>query len=469
MSNTIKMEREIPVVASYDVIVAGGGIAGFPAAIAAARAGAKTLVIDRHGWLGGFIDSGWGAGTVGFVFNDMDGNIILKGICWEILERLKAKGWAMGAEPRRFLKNTWPYKTENRVFRPQIMQEPAKTIAMEMVDEAGADMLLHTFITDVIMEDGQVRGLIVENKSGCQAIMGKVIIDCTGDGDIAYKAGAKMEILPPNERYQVSRSLSLINVDTETIREQVIADTEKFAYLMEPLECPPGMQHPIQGTVFPVERLEVSEDGLHLKGEPGSHGFNGVGILKGISQVGANLDDIDGTDAWQVSKAELTMRKKILASWEKLRQKPEYKDSLLLAGSLDIGIRETRRLEGEYTLTVEDIADGHRFPDAIAQSMIASDCHHRAEYWEEVAPKAPYDMPYRMMLPQAIDGLLVAGRCASSDHLAEAAVRKIPNCMCLGQAAGAAAALCAKHGVAPRDVDIAELQALLREQDVPLA
>ncbi len=469
MENFIEKQRTIPVAGIYDVLIAGGGVSGFSAAIAAARTGAKTLIIERLGWLGGFLDSGWGAGTVGYVFNDNNGETILKGICWEILERLKAKGWAMGAGERRFLRNTWPYETDNRVFRPQIMQEPAKAVVMQMVEEAGAQILLHTWISDVIMENGEVQGLVVENKSGRQAIFAKVTVDCTGDGDVAFKAGAPMEILPANQRYQVTRNLTLVNVDTKTIRENIVKNTDHYSYLMEPINVPEGMQHPINGTEFPIERLEVTEDGRHLKGGPGSHSFNGVGILQGVSQIGASLDDVDATDAWEITKAEIVLRKKLIEHWEKLRkERPEYRNCLLVAGSLDLGVRESRRLKGEYFLSERDIAEGRRFKDAIAQSMIALDCHHRGGNWEEVAPKGAYDLPYRIMLPQGVNGLLVSGRCSSIDHLAHAAVRKIPNCMALGQAAGAAAALCAKRCETPRNLDIRELQRLLISQGVPL-
>jgi hypothetical protein len=460
--------RQIPVAASVDVLVAGGGVSGVMAAVAAARNGAKTLLVERQGWIGGYLDSGWGAGTVGFVFNDPQGRQIMKGLCWEMLERLRKNGWAMGATERRFLRNTWPYKTEHRVFRPQIMQELGKEVAFEMAEEAGVRLLLHSFISDAIVDADRVTGIIVENKSGRQAIRAKVVVDCTGDADVAARAGVPFERTDLAKSYQISRLFTLVNVDTDAIRKEILAHVGDYAYVMEPLEAPKGMEHPVQAMLWKVEDLEVTDDGRHLKGPKGSHSFRGVGILHGVAGLGASVDGVDGTDAWQVSEAEVQIRKSVVQKWLKLRGQKEYRDSLLLPGSLDLGVRETRRIRGEYTVTMDDIAKGRRFGDAIVQTMIALDCHHPGEEWEELVPPSPYDLPYRMLVPQKIENLLVAGRCSSVDHMALAAVRKIPVCMALGQAAGTAAALSAAAGVTPRKLDIQTLRRTLVAQDVPL-
>jgi hypothetical protein len=178
---------------------------------------------------------------------------------------------------------------------------------------------------------------------------------------------------------------------------------------------------------------------------------------------------VDATDAAQVTRAEVEIRKKVFARWRKMRaERPEFKESILLPGSLDLGVRETRRIKGEYTITTADIAEGRRFDDAIAQSMIALDCHHPKGNWEEWAPRSPYDIPYRIMVPKETDGLLVAGRCVSVEHLALAAIRKIPVCMALGQAAGVAAAVASRAGVQPRAADVRAIQRELTAQGVPL-
>ncbi len=462
-------QRKIPVYKSVDVVVAGGGVSGFCAAIAAARAGAKTLLIERAGWVGGYLDSGWGAGTVGYVFNDSDGNIIMKGICWELLERLAKLGAAMPPMKRRFLVNTWPYETENRVFRPQILQEAGKAVVLEMLEEAGADLLLHTLVADVIREGKRVTGLVIENKSGRQAVTANVVVDCTGDADVAARAGAAFDTVPADTVYQVSRGFVLANVDTAAIRRRIADNAKEFAYVMEPVDVPEGFQKPISGIRWKIEDLEVSDQGRHLKGGPGSHSSEAVGILRGIAHIGANVDGVDATDAAQVTRAEVEIRKKVFARWRKMRaERPEFKESILLPGSLDLGVRETRRIKGEYTLTTADIAEGRRFDDAIAQTMIALDCHHPKGNWEEWAPRSPYDIPYRIMLPKETDGLLVAGRCVSVEHLALAAIRKIPICMALGQAAGVAAAVASRAKVQPRAADMRAIQKELAAQGVPL-
>jgi hypothetical protein len=452
-----------------DVLVVGGGVSGIPAAIAAARTGADTLVVEREGWLGGYFDSGWGAAVPGLAFQDTSGEQVIKGIAWEIVERLSEQGGALLPVERRFLRNTWPIDGPYSSWKAIVDQELGKALAFEMTEEAGVRLLLHTWATDVIVEGDTVKGIVVENKSGRQAIMAKAIVDCTGDGDIAARAGAPFEQTSKEEVYQVSRGFRLANVDTERVRQYILDHVDDYAFVVEPVDVPEGYQKPIMAQNYKASDLEISEDGRVLRGGPGSHGSMSVGMQTGVAGVGATADGIDGTDAWELTRAEVEIRRKAVQNWRRLRaQVPGYENSWLMTGPLGLGVRESRRIVGGHTLTAVDMAEGRRFDDAIAQSAMTLDAHKQKSEWMGTLPRHTYDLPYRMLVPQGVEGLLVAGRCSSMDHDAEAGLRKIPVCMALGQAAGTAAALAAQAGVAPRALDIAALQRTLLAQDVPL-
>jgi hypothetical protein len=409
-------QRQTPIVADVDIAIIGGGTAGIMAAVAAARTGAKTLVVERHAHLGGYFACQPG-GAFGQSFQDMNGNLVIKGLPWEFMERLIAAGGAVG--PREIEPppgNEWHIGQS----RPVVHYEAVKTLAFEMMEEEGVQLLLHTLTVGAIVEERAVRGVIVENKSGRQAILAKVVVDSSGDADVAAYAGAPFEKTPKQEMYQIQRGFK-VAIRNERGRPEILGPQD----------------NPLR---------------IHYLNAAYNHG--------------------DGSDVWDLTRAEVEIRKRALQLLNEWRKRPGYETAYIFetGESPILGVRETRRIVGEYTLTEQDVRQGRKFADRIAKSAQGLDMHHSAsDDRGESAICLPceadyYDIPYRCLLPKEIDNLVVAGRCISATHIAEAATRKVPNCMATGQAAGTAAALAAQLGVTPRKLDVVQLQQTLREQ-----
>ncbi len=431
-------EREIPVAGSVDVLVVGGGPTGFAAAIAAARNGAKTLLIERYDFLGGM-----GPGGLVNIWN-IWARIIFKmkgearprdieGIYKEVVDRLTKLGAAYRPVPEAL----------TTIFDP----ETTKYVMDQMVMEAGVKLLLYTSASDAIVEGNKIKGVIVENKSGRQAILAKVVIDATGDGDIAARAGAPFEkgrekdgLLQPG-----SLMFRMGNVNYARFEE----------YLK---------QHP-DGVKSLVEEAEKAGINIPMGSEwidiPSP-------INKSVVTILATRARVDATSAESTTNAVIELRKQVQTVVSFLKKYvPGYEESFLIDTAPQIGIRETRRIMGEYVLTEEDERQGREFDDVIARLGIAGidihDPNGKGFLSFAVVPK-PFDIPYRCLLPKKVDNLLVGGRCISVTHKALGATRSQHKCMALGQAAGTAAALAVKHGKSPRDIDIREVQTKLREQ-----
>ncbi len=409
--------RKTPVAAEVDVAVVGGGVAGVIAAIASARAGARTLLIEKSDHVGGYFAEGPGGQTVGTSYQDMNGKMIIKGIPWEFMERLIAAG---GGTPPVDIDVSGMDKVDSNVSydhsmqtrhigksKPHVEFEAVKTLAFEMLEQAGAELLLNTMTVGALVEADAVTGVLVENKSGRSAILATVVVDCSGDADVAAFAGAPFEIAPKKDMYQISRG----------------------------------------------SRVAIHDD----EGRP---------VI--VGGVGGSYDCGDGTDAWDLTRAEIHIRKLAVAQLAEIRKRPGF-ESCYIYGTGEcqhLGVRETRRIVGEYMLTEDDVVEGSKFDDTIAKSANPVDMHMAGDTNENRTVKTDYhDIPYRSLVPKAIDGLLVAGRCISATHVAEAAIRKVPVCMATGQAAGTAAALSCRSGVAPRALDVSTLQRALRDRD----
>ena len=402
-----------------DVLVVGGGSAGTTAAIAAARQGARVALIERYGFLGGtgamVLDTFYGFYTPGDKSRKVVG-----GIPDEVVERLTAQGAAM------LRPNTYGAGT-GVTYDPELL----KVTWEDLVTEAGIQPLLHTFCLDVLMEDGAVCGAIVGNKAGLHAIRAKVIVDASGDADVTSKAGAPFEPIGREAQVQsLTTTFRLCNVDVERARavgKQELWDRMKAAN---------------QSGKY---RLPREDGSIHITTIPSFMATNMV-----------RISVPDPTDPAALSQAELEGRRQALEYARFMREcVPGYERSQVANLSTQIGVRETRRIYGEYRLTREDVLGARRFPDAIAQCGAPIEDHHAGAgtHWEYVPDSGTYDIPYRCLVPRQVDGLLVAGRCLSATHEAHASVRSIAQCMAMGQAAGTAAALAARTGTAPRHVD----------------
>jgi hypothetical protein len=306
--------------------------------------------------------------------------------------------------------------------------------------QASVKILLHMFVVDALLEDDRVCGVVAVNKGGFVTLRAKVVIDASGDADVAARAGVPCE--GPNEGGPVqslTTTFRLINVNVDRAK-QVKKD-----------ELHQLMQAAIDSDDY---RLPRKEGSVHITPLTGVMATN-------MTRVG----DVDATDAVQLTSAEIEGRRQALEYFRFLRDKvPGYEHAALGGLSTQIGVRESRRIFGEYRLTRADVISARKFDDAIAQCGAPIEEHHAGSdtRWEYLPEGETYGIPYRCLLPQKIDRLLVAGRCLSADHDAHASVRSMGQCMAMGQAAGVAAAIAAEESIGPRDVPIGLLQDRLR-------
>lgn len=469
--------RQTRVRARADVVVAGGGPAGLAAAIAAARNGAQVILVERYGYLGGSFaietSSVPGSSSAGLGFQGVDGKRIIGGIAWELMECIKERGGSVGPLPRTVVSSLEggyldaPYSR----FGPQIDVEVLKVVALEMVQEAGVRLILHTWAVDAVMTDGKLKGVIIQSKSGREALLAETVVDATADADIAAAAGAPWEKLPKDQLYRMSWELLLANVDTDRIYRHMREHPEQFAFTMfasDEEQIPSGFQRSVWSEIELVERgdIKLRDDRLGLTAShPRAH-FK-LAIRPSILGVAAGFDG-DPTDVEDLTQAEIIARQKAHRSVEWLKGLLPGLDNAFVAGAYPLGTRESRRILGDYVVTEADLRQGRRFEDVIGRNNMPLDCHLGGGAWRYELLKGPHDIPYRCLLPKGVEGLLVAGRCISCDHIAQSSLRKVTACLTTGEAAGTAAALAAKAGVAPRRLDVAALQAKLSEHGVLL-
>ena len=435
MNQSISFTRAIPLCDQYEIIIAGGGPAGCAAAIAAARKGAKTLLIEATGCLGGM-------GTAGLVpawcpFSDKE-KIIYRGIAEEIFNASKE-----GVAHVRMIDLDWV----------PIDAEHLKRVYDRKVSESGADVLFHSFVSAVEVENGRVQSIIVSNKRGLSAYRAKVYIDCTGDGDLAFWAGA--EVLPCEEEggYQpASLCFSLSHVDTD-------------AYRRAPSLHPNNPSSPIYKI---VESGEYAIPDTHLCNNlvsPGTVGFNA-----------GHLWEVDNTDPRSVTEAMIRGRALAAELHRALKDhQPEaFAESAMASTAQLMGIRESRRILGDYLLTAEDYLARRTFPDEICRNSYYIDVHNSAQEVKEhrdtrgrqhrYGKGESHGVPYRCLTPKGLANLLVAGRSISTDRPVQGSTRVMPVCLCTGEAAGKAAVLAlATPSVNVHDVDVNLLRDQIRE------
>jgi len=421
ISNT----KHIPVIGQYDVVVCGGGPSGIIAAIAAARGGAKTALVERYGFFGGMATAGLVAPISVFNYN---GRRIIDGIPWEFIERLME---IEGAEEEKPLGNI--------TFSP----EKYKLIAQRMLLEAGVSFYLHSYLTDCKMESDKLTHIIIENKNGAEAISANYFIDCTGDADVALKAGVPMQPLP--ETLQPASLIFMLGgVDTEAL---------------------PMIRHSQQGVNYHdlnvrqiIEETGKDSD-IPLFGGPWYCGI----LSKGVVLINMTRINVNMADNREATDAECVLREHVHLFTELLRRNvPAFAEASLINTAPQVGVRETRRIKGVYTLTGDEYIQATDFPDAISRGCHPVDIHasqstqQRCHFLKDAA-----FVPYRCLYAPDYPNLLVAGRSFSADEVASASIRVQASVMGLGQAAGAAAALCAQSGIAVGEVDIAKLREVL--------
>jgi glycine/D-amino acid oxidase-like deaminating enzyme len=421
--NSSLYTRECPVLWDVDVLVIGGGSAGATAAIAAARQGADVALVDRAAYLGGtgtsVLDTFYG-----FYCPGEGQRKVVGGIPDEVVARLNERD-AVIQRP-----NTYGAGT-GITYDPELL----KVVWEELASQAGVRILLHTYFLDVIMKDGLVRGAVVANKAGLQQIRAKVVVDASGDGDVAFRAGGMYEDWRAVPVQSLTTTFRVGNVDMNGARQV----TKKQLWSL--------MTEAVNKHGYRLPRLEGS---VHITPYEGIMATNMVRI---------KVDD--PTDPIQLSAAEIEGRRQALEYHRFLRERvPGYEKSVLLNFSTYLGVRESRRIIGDYWLTRENVLNVHKFEDAIAMCGAPIEEHHAGSdtRWEYLPEAAAYDIPYRCLLPKGVEGLVLAGRCLSASHDAHASVRSMGQCMAVGQAAGLAAAQAASKAIAPREIDVRQLQ-----------
>ena len=419
MKTIVEPPKELSVVGEVDVLVAGGGPAGIAAATAAARMGATVMLVERYGYLGGLATGGLVLYMDG-VF-DPQGRRCIGGVYWEAMERLRAIGGLAEQSPTRL----------------HVDSELLKVVADELCLEAGVTLRLHSWVAGALVEAGRVTGAILESKSGRQAVMARVCVDATGDGDVAAQAGAAFEL----HSMRIGLNAKIGGVDLEAYRGWQEDSPEHARALRSMVEAAGGV--PMGAGATPHQDLGVywvNVLGLTNRGDDPLAARPG----------GAFGGELNAVDVEDLTYAELELRKRIVAGLEYYRRNvPGYGNARLLSFASELGVRDSRRIKGVHHLTRAELEAGAQFADAIGITG------------QTFANGNHLQVPYRTLVPQTVDGLLVAGRCISVDDGLIGPIRIIPPCMMTGQAAGAAAALAAREGVAPREVEAGVLREAL--------
>lgn len=439
-----------------EVVVVGGGPAGLNAAIASGRMGAKTILLERYGFLGGMSTAAlvypW------MTFHTEKGEQVIKGIAQEIVDRLQERGGSPG-----HLRDTVGFVHTVTPYHPEMY----KVLAIDMLKEAGVKLLVHSFVDQVEVAGEQIVSAQVTGKSGRFNVKGKIFIDASGDADVAYLSGVPtLKGRDSDRRTQpMTMKFRMRGVDLDKVKMYMLEHPEDFyrktpfAELKElPLTGVQGFYSQWKAAGLPINRDQV----LFFSGPEKDE------VLINCTRV----QGLDGTEVEDLTEAEAEGRRQVLMMSEFLRKSvPGFERASISAVGTQIGIRETRRIVGEYSLTIEDVVQGRKFPDVIARSGYPVDIHDpsgKGVIAADIQGDGAYDIPYRCLLPQRIDNLLAAGRCISTTHEALATTRLTPSCMATGQAAGTAAAIACRHDTIPRQIDVAELQEELRKSDAVL-
>jgi hypothetical protein len=448
------------VCAGREVIVVGGGTAGTVAAIASARLGATTLLVEASSGPGG--TSTHGLMNCFVTFHDARGRQVVGGIAQEIVDRLVSAGGSAG-----HTRDTMGECLTRVLFDPVVLEH----VLFDMVTEAGVELLLHTRVLDVLLAGSRLTGLVVHNKAGAQAAIGEVCVDATGDGDVAALAGAPHEQSSSGDLQPLTLMFRLGGVDVPRLETFVRGRPGEFELSRIPDIWTEGLGI-LSLTYFPPFR-EAVRAGALPEGISGAQVWllcSREEVRQGIVTVnGTRVEALDGTDPRDVTRAEVLTRRQAaaLTAWFRAHL-PGFANCWIHSTAQQIGVRETRRILGEYILTEADVLQAQDFEDAVAKGATPIDIHGgrnaaAENYWIKTSDTGigAYDLPYRCLLPRGVESLLVAGRCISATHRAHGATRMQPVCMATGQAAGTAAALAATRRVTPRELSVRELQEAL--------
>jgi ribulose 1,5-bisphosphate synthetase/thiazole synthase len=451
--------RRAQIAASSDVLVVGGGPAGLGAALGAANTGVNVILTERYGFLGGNATAALvmplmsfhtqeqaprKSDTVTLLPNDHgSGKPVIAGVLTALLERLVRAGGAISPS----LETGYVVPFDPEVF---------KLVALDLLDEAGVRFLFHALASDVI-GNHRVNGVVFETKSGPVVIRAPVVIDCTGDGDVAARAGAPYAVGRDDD--QLVQPMTLMFRITEFDRSHF------EAYVREH----PDQWRGVHG-LWDLIRKAVADGNLRLPREDIL--FFSTLHEREVSVNSTRVNKVLGTDVWDLTYAEWKSRRQMRQIAAFLRHYvPGFDQGYIVQSGVNIGVRETRRILGEYQLTADDILEARKFPDVIARSTYPVDIHNPegiGTTLKRLPPGEAYDIPLRCLLPQGVEGLIVAGRCISGTHEAHSSYRVMPVSIATGHAAGVCAGLAVRDQKTPRAISASEVQAELIRQGANL-
>lgn len=441
--NTDRYQRQ-------DVVIAGGGMAGIAAAIAAARQGAKTLLVEKAGWLGGMGITG--ATSLHNFFNIFGAHAgagrmrVVAGIAQDLVDRCQQLGGGMGHVR---IERGGEFVSMATIVEP----ETFKLAACQLLQEAGARLLLHTVVDEVRATKGHVEGIVVWNKAGRSLVRGSQYVDCTGDGDVAAHAGADVVHFTSNDpgAYPAGFTFRLCNLDLQALE----ADLERRGLIWHVAHAvKPGMRQP------ELVRMGLNARRMgELFGETVLRYFFATSVRpRELTYVNCiNYGPNDGLDPDALSRAEVDLRGRMFEVADLFRRNVAGCEECYLAGPApSVGQRRARAIRCEHDLTQEDCTEGGKFDDKVGCFSFIDNSRYL------VKDAGAYDIPYRALVAKGLDNVLVAGRMMSVEYAAHNSTRNTACCLVCGQGAGTAAALAARAGVAAREVEVEELQARLR-------
>lgn len=391
--------KEIPVVAESDVVVVGGGTGGLMSALAAARTGAKTLLVERFAVVGGMATAGLMTSFNGFRNEHPPDHVqTVRGLAQELVDRLLDAGGACACTAHG---NFGPIRKGECPYAVSFDSEKLKRVALEMLCEAGVDIMFHTIFSDAATEGRNVSAIFIENKSGRQAVRGRVFVDATGDGDVSARAGARYEKVEKKGQRMMGMTLM---------------------YRVTGLPEPDKEQR----------RLWVNN--LTTRWGPGA-------------------GELDGSEAADFTKAEIEARLAVEDHVNTL--KVDFPDAALVETAAVIGVRETRRVIGLYTITEDDALSGRPQPDSVAVSSNPVPGYYgKRRFFDHLG----FEIPYRSLVTADLHNMILAGRCISASQPAFQSARSMAPNMAISQASGTAAGLCVKAGCRPADLNVKDLQ-----------
>lgn len=440
-----------------DVVVVGGGPAGMCAAIAAAREGVRVILIEQGGFCGGMATKGL-VGPFMTCYDAKGETMIIRGLFKEIVERMVARGFAIhpaqvhgGTAFTSWIKIGHEHVTP---FEP----EGLKIIIDEMLTEAGVKILYHTDFIHPVLDNNTISGILVSSKRGLEIIEATVVIDCTGDGDVAYRSGVPYEM--GNQELNLIQPATMFfhisNVDPDAVEADIQANIQNF-YRKDGVNYRSFHWRVTQARENGDWDLNRVSIGMFRMPKPDEWCVNTSRIM-----------GVNSTDNESLTNAELIGRQQVYKILHFLQKYvPGCENARIKSIASHIGIRESRHIQGDYRLTAEDLLNSKVPEDSILLAANSVDVHGRfgPTSNEYVPIKGKYyGVPYRCLIPKGIEQLLIAGRCVSADSTAAGAIRVMPPCMGMGEAAGVAAALSVKEGITVRRIDVQNLRKVLKDR-----